>query len=385
MHRSTGRHPGRSPQLPPHLQNTLRASKTNRAMFSDQRKHTFPVTWALILLALLLAIVAVYTVVDDNMPRVESVSVVLPSMDRAFEGYTILHISDLHGKRFGPGQQQLATLLKQRSYSAVCITGDVLGPDGDPQPFYELLEILDPTRPVYFIAGDSDPEPIISEPHYSNDVFAEFITGAQNRRAIYVDAPKRITVGNRSIWIVPDTQLSLDLAAAEQSYRNQLQRDQEGGNAHLAGVKARERVLQYQLRVLEEVHEARAEMQPGDLHIALAHHPLEADFLRTVQNWNAPDGLDSYARTLDLVLAGHYNGGQARLPLIGPVYVPDATLPGRGWFPGDAAVHGLTQIGGVTQFISAGLGVSDAYPVPLRLFNGPRVALIRLTASLVAR
>jgi hypothetical protein len=252
-------------------------------------------------------------------------------------------------------------------------------PDGDPRAFYELLDVLDPTKPIYFIAGDDDPQALIGEPHYTTEVFADFIIGAQRKNAIYVDSPQQIPVNGKSIWIVPESQLSLDLDAAEQSYRNQMRRDQEGGNANLAGVKARERLLAYQLDVIDRVRAARVQMETGDLHIALVHHPLQADFLRTLQGW---DTGTTYTRTLGLVLAGHYNVGQVRLPFLGPVYVPDSSLPRGGWFPGDRYVHGLRQVAGVAQFIGAGLGPSGAYSIPIRLFNSPKVALIKLTASL---
>ncbi len=369
-----------SPRIAPRR----RGAKYNHSMFSDQRaQHRFPVGWVFIVLLIVIFFIAAYSVIDNNIVRIESVQVTLPGMDKLYEGFTILHISDLHGKRFGTEQKQLAMTLRNARYNAVCITGDVTGPDGDPRAFYELLDILDAGKPIYFIAGDEDPTAVIGEPHYTNDVFADFILGAQRKGAIYLDAPQKVTYNGGTLWIVPESQLSLDLDAAEQRYRNQLRQDQEGGNAELAGIKARERMLNYQLDVLERVRTARAEMASGDMHIALVHHPLRAEFIRTLQSWMLSTG-SSYARTLDLVLAGHYNGGQARLPFFGPIKVPEngGELPRGGWFPGDKRVHGLSQVAGVAQYINAGLGASGAYMIPFRMFNSPRVALIRLTTSL---
>lgn len=369
-----------SPRIAPRR----RGTKSSHSMFSDQRaQRRFPVGWIFLILLSVVLFIAAYSVIDNNIVRIENVQVTLPGMDKIYEGFTILHISDLHGKRFGSEQKQLATTLRNARYNAVCITGDMTGPDGDPHAFYELLDILDSSKPIFFIAGDEDPTAIIGEPHYTNDVLAEFILGAQRKGVIYLDAPQKIQYGGGTLWIVPESQLSLDLDAAEQRYRNQLRQDQEGGNSHLAGIKARERMLNYQLDVLERVRAARAEMTANDMHIALVHHPLRADFIRTLQSWMLSTG-SSYARTLDLVLAGHYNGGQARLPFLGPIKVPEngGELPRSGWFPGDSRVHGLSQVAGVAQYINAGLGVSSAYTAPFRMFNSPRVALIRLTTSL---
>jgi len=362
-----------------------RSNKPSLRLFSAQSDQNAPRKgWLFLVFISLAVLLALYAVVDSATVQVEQVSVVIPGMDRAFEGYTILHISDLHGKRFGAAPRQLADALRRVRFDAVCISGDVTGQDWNPYAFYELLDALNPARqPVYFIAGDDDPPALIGEPHYINDVLAEFVSGAQRKGAIYVDAPQRIAVNGRSIWIMPGALLGLDLDNAEAQYRSQLRRDQESGNAHMPGIKARERLLTYQLDVLNRTREAYEAMQTADLRVALVHCPLRADFIRTLQSaGGATGGGSAYARVLDLVLAGHYNGGQIRLPFLGPLYVPGDDMPRDGWLPGDSRTQGLSLASGVAQHISAGLGVSGAYSVPVRLFNSPKVTLLKLTSSL---
>ena len=83
-------------------------------------------------------------------------------------------------------------------------------------------------------------------------------------------------------------------------------------------------------------------------------------------------------RRVSLVLAGHYTGGQWRMPWGGALYVP-----AYGWFPEDSLIRGLDYLAGIPQYISAGLSASDSYPwQPFRLFNGPEITYIILTASL---
>jgi len=362
-----------------------RASKSSNNMFSDQSTRIGPhVGWFFLVIAGLILAITAYAVIDSGIARVEYVQVVIPGMNSAFEGFTILHISDLHGKRFGAGQKQLTDSLGRVQYDAVLISGDVTGQDGNPYAFYELLDTLcSRKQPVFFIAGDNDPVALIGEPHYMNNVFAEFITIAQGKGAVYVDAPRRIPVGGGSIWIMPGSLLGLDMANAESQYRKQLRKDQESANAHTSGIRARERLLTYQLDVLSRAREAYDAMQTDDLRIALVHCPLQADFIRTLQNvGGTTDAGSAYTRVVDLVLAGHYNGGQIRIPFLGPVYVPGDSLPRNGWFPGDHRIQGLSQVSGITQHISAGLGVSGAYNLPLRLFNTPKVSLLKLTSAL---
>jgi len=78
--------------------------------------------------------------------------------------------------------------------------------------------------------------------------------------------------------------------------------------------------------------------------------------------WADTEKIFSY-RNLSLVLSGHYCGGQCRLFGLGPVYVP-------------------MRINNITQHISSGLAASGIYPMPIRLFNVPSVALLSFTAKL---
>lgn len=379
MNRRQTRSPNPFKTLPPGQTGRLRVGARERDLFTGKRKHRFPFFWVVVICLLVVALSGLFNLVTNSMVQVETITVVVPGLDRAFEGYTLLHISDLHGARFGKNQAQLLGAFRQKGYQAVLITGDMVGSDGDPYPFYELLEGLGTQKPVYFIAGDEDPKAILSEPHPSNEVFADFIQGAQRRGAIYLDTPKRLQVGGKSLWITPESLFSLDIDAALTSYRNQLQKDLEGGNAGLDSVKARIRALRYWISTLEEAKEARAQITPQDMVIALSHYPLQDEFVRSINNWSVTAGGDSFTGTLDLLLAGHFNGGQVRLPLIGPLYVPNDSLPRSGWLAGDGRTQGLMQVGGILQHISPGLGVAGIYALPFRLFNPPKVTLLKLT------
>lgn len=68
-------------------------------------------------------------------------------------------------------------------------------------------------------------------------------------------------------------------------------------------------------------------------------------------------------------------------PLPGALKAPDSANI-SGWFPQDNLIQGLSTIQGVTQYISPGLGVSDAYPIPLRMFNTPSITILTLTSVL---
>jgi predicted MPP superfamily phosphohydrolase len=92
---------------------------------------------------------------------------------------------------------------------------------------------------------------------------------------------------------------------------------------------------------------------PGDeAIILLAHEPDYADYVAR--------------RPVDLQLSGHSHGGQVRIPLVGPLYLPRGARK---------YVWGLYKIGGLTLYTNPGLGTLG---VPVRWNCPPEVTLLRL-------
>ncbi len=92
-----------------------------------------------------------------------------------------------------------------------------------------------------------------------------------------------------------------------------------------------------------------------DAIVLLAHEPDYADFV--VQF------------AVDLQISGHSHGGQIRLPLMRPLYLPDLA---RKYY------LGLYQIGPLTLYTNAGLGTVG---VPVRLNCPPEITLLTLWRS----
>ena len=80
-----------------------------------------------------------------------------------------------------------------------------------------------------------------------------------------------------------------------------------------------------------------------------------------------PDYADRVARhPVDLQLSGHSHGGQVRLPLLPPLYLPDL---------GKKYVWGLYKIGGLMLYTNPGLGT---VAVPARLNCPPEITLLTI-------
>lgn len=323
-----------------------------------KKRRAHPLRWVALLLAGLLVAVGVWTAIDNGRVVVLTQRVLVTDLPKQLEGYTILLISDLNGKRFGPKQAQIAKALKNRAYNAVCLVGDMVGERGDPLPFYELLEALDTSRPAFYIAGDSDPAPIGGQEEGYYSVLADWINGAATRGAVYLSAPARVSVGNASVWFSDAAQLGLDLEGAEAAF--------SGSTAATAT---------YQLKAVKDTIAARAQMRRSDLHILLSHRPLSGEWFETMAAYGGEAG-DEFLRTADLIVAGGYVGGQWRLPFAGALYAD-------GWLPEESAVRGYQYAENLLQYITGGLDVSASTPLPgFRLFNTPEVTLITFTAQI---
>ena len=340
--------------------------------FFERRKRRSPGMAILRAAALLLTAALVVNFVSNLFVHVERVSVPVTGLTQEFDGYTILHISDLKGAAFGRDQSRLIGAVEDEKIDAVILTGDMVSPLGDAQPLYALLEALKselPGTPVYFIAGDSDPAPASMEHASGGSPFAPWVLGAQQRGAQLLSAPQPITRENKTIWLTTGAQLTLDLDTMQKQYEQSYLRALGSGDENEIELAA------YHLTALEDTRSARETMTMDDVYITLSHVPSAKGELAL--------NPDSLIGQIDLQLCGHYLGGLIRLPLIGPVFVPSQSLPLYGLFPGSAFCSGLTREGRTWVYTSPGLGASDPlYPAFFfRLFNPPTVTLITLTPS----
>ena len=102
----------------------------------------------------------------------------------------------------------------------------------------------------------------------------------------------------------------------------------------------------------------------ADLQVTLRHVPAgEAVILLA----HEPDFADEASRfPIDLQLSGHSHGGQVRIPLLPPLYLPPMAKK---------YVLGRYQVGPLTLYTTAGLGTVG---VPVRLNCPPEITLLTL-------
>lgn len=358
-----------------------RRRRKSAYIFVNDRQTHHVRSFLLWLLAIVLVVTALFLTtnfVTNHQVQLTSFKVTVHNLPNDLENWSILHISDLHGQEIGANQSGIKQALGTKAYSSVVFTGDMLGPDGDVQPFLDLLALLPSDVPKFLIAGDSDPALVDPRAHGSLSVFSDWVQKVQAMGVTVLDEPLKVTRGKSHIWFVPEYLYSLDLDSMETAYQTQLDTLNANATSLNADQAAQKRAAEYQLDKIARLREINAAMTDKDVQIVLTHTPLTREYVTTMVQWQGKDKPFSL-RNAALILAGHYCGGQWRIPGKGAIRVPE-----MGWFPDDSLIMGLDYLGGIPQYISPGLGASDDYPwMPGRVFNPPTITMIYLTQDSV--
>ncbi len=328
-------------------------------LFAPHKKRHWGCLLIFVIFIIIIAGALFLNGVLNDYPKKQRVMLTVPSLSDRLEGLALLHISDLDGQFFGENQEKIAELIKNDNYNAVFVTGDVTDKNGSPDAMLSLIKHIPNDVPVFFISGDEDAAPSSA---YDPPEWIEKLKAAG---AIYVDRPVKWEVKKSVVWILPQNILTADSDAMRFS------------------LKERGLESSYDMQALEYTERAKLEMLPEHTYIALSHVPVSAE---TLSYLNTQDEetirMQNFPGRLQIILSGHLNNGQARLPWIGAVYAPMTVNDAQGgYWPQDKYISGKINMRGVVQYISPGLGASDTYPPLLkrRLFNPPAISLLVLT------
>lgn len=212
-----------------------------------------------------------------------------------FDGYTILHISDLHNREFGHNQIQLIQCTKEISPDVIVITGDLIDRNRtDINAAMMYISKAVSIAPVFFVSGNHEKK-----------------SGVYNKLC---DRLKKAHV-----MILDDTSTILE---------------KNGDKIALLGLKdpAFCWLETFENKLIGISNDAKADFK------TLLTHRSEKMPLYMKHN-------------IDLVFSGHSHGGQIRIPLIGGLYAP-----GQGIFP--KYTCGLYVKGNTSMVVSRGLGNS---------------------------
>ena len=236
---------------------------------------------------------------QDNSIVVTRTQYFSPKLPEAFDGFTIVQISDLHNKSFGKGQERLLNSIRESAPDLIVVTGDLID-----RRRYNLdvamafIEGAVKIAPVYYVSGNH-----------------EALSGK------YDSIRQRLT--KAGVTVLDDAFTGIEKG---------------GGSIRVFGLS--DPVFGADGRVAAE-HQLSVWSGMEGFKILLSHRPE----LFAVYAENS----------MDLIFTGHAHGGQVRLPGIGGLFSPD-----QGFFP--AYTSGSYQLGASTMFVSRGLG-NSIFPI----------------------
>lgn len=278
-----------------------------------------------LILLFILAII-IYNVILNNIVEVVYTNVEIEDLPEQFQDFKILQLTDLHNKTFMGDQKYLIDKINSIDYDILVITGDMSN-DNDIEKsdgFIKLLDGINNKNNIFYVDGNAGLIAINESTNEVTDVGKQLI----DRGCILLDKPYVLERNGQRIVLSQ----FLNKSNYEKEY---------------------------------------LEIKENDIKIVLTHYPRDKRYYEEVSLGNLPD--------YDLVIAGHYHGGQYRIPLIGAIFIPNPNPGGRRFFPDQDEVSGLTEWGGYKQYVSRGLGASADYKfLRFRFFNVPQIDLLIL-------
>lgn len=318
-------------------------------------------------LVFMLLTVTLYNVYDNQRILVVKQEITVKRLPASFDGFRILLISDLHGKYFGKQQGRLIKTINALDYDMIAFAGDMNAStliDDTVENSSAVLDFLDGIEKkeyIFWVDGNTGPNAIEDIAGAYTGELTTIGKILQNKGVKMLILPYAFKRGEDWIWITPEmSEINFD-----SSYRAM----QTGSFARQDQVEKIQAFYQVAYAAFQET------FGNGEMKIMLSHTPKQTNL--------SVEELEQYGANLDydLILSGHYHGGQIRLPWIGALYIPSPTsgINNSGFFPDPDEVKGLNYYGTVPQYISAGLGASGHVQwASFRLFNTPEINLIIL-------
>lgn len=242
---------------------------------------------------LILIIIFLYN--ENNDIKVSKYKISNKKIPKQFNGYKILHISDLHIKKSRHNQNKLVNIIKNCKPDLIAVTGDSLDSrNSNGKILIDLLVEIRDIAPIYLVFGNHEYR--INNVELEKKLKFIGINVLRNENKIIKKEDKSIT---------------------------------------LVGVD--DLRFEHEKTYSEIVQDLSMSTSNEEYKILLAHRPEKFE-------------LYSYYK-YDLVLSGHAHGGQIRLPGLGGIIAPH-----QGLFPEYDA--GKYERDTTTMFVSRGVGNS---------------------------
>ncbi len=279
----------------------------------------------LIIIALFLIIIMIFCYRQNNSIIVTNINYVNSKIPNNFNGYKILHISDLHNKEFGKNQKKLISLTKELNPDIIVVTGDLIDSRrttiDDMHIALSYMKSATDIAPVYYVSGNHE-----------------------ERSNLYNDL--KIALEECGVINMNDTHKNIEL---------------NGDSISLLGLAD----ISFNPIISSEYNTSTL-----GFYEILGNLKTESNNKFTILLSHRPELIKLYSKeNIDLVFSGHAHGGQIRLPFLGGLIAPN-----QGFFP--KYTNGIHKHNSTSLVISRGLGNSLA---PQRIFNRPELVVVTLS------
>ena len=265
-----------------------------------------------------LVILIVFIYFENNIIQVSFFEVSSKKLPSSFENYTIVHISDLHNKKFGKNQNRLLKKICNQSPDIIFITGDIIDKRNfNTKNVAEFIKGAVKLAPVYFVPGNH--EASIKENYkILYEKLSLFGVNIINNERV------KLFLGKDSIYIC-----GIDDPCFFSESR-----------------LSKKEIIENNL--------SKIKIDIEKFNILLSHRP---EMIKVYADYG-----------YDLVFTGHAHGGQFRIPFVGGIFAPN-----QGFFP--KYTSGKHIFSHTVEIISRGLGPSI---IPIRIFNRPEIVVCKL-------
>lgn len=235
----------------------------------------------IVLLAIAFFFVELY--IDSNVLTTSEFCIKNKKIPSKFDGYKILHLSDLHSKSFGNKNEKLIEKISEINPDIIVMTGDMVNcNDTNFDNFFELVKVLVKKYDIYYIVGNHEQ----NMKKVNKNVIIDFLEAngvkvLDNEKVELVKEDEKINL--YGLWC----------------------------NLRYYSAKAEGEKEEFTLETIEKIM-ANTKINDDEYNILLAHNP---NFIESYAAWGA-----------DLTLSGHIHGGMVRIPFIGGVFSPDTLL-----------------------------------------------------------
>lgn len=251
-----------------------------------------------------------------NVTRLELEFSRLP---RSFDGFTILHLSDIHLSHWWALERQIESTIHSldKQPDLIVITGDLAVNSRGARLLKEFLSRICPENVTYAVYGNTE---------HKGDY------GRKRREDLICDQLRILT--NEHVLI-----------------------EREGAKIVLAGVDD-------PFTFHDDTGKALEGAPEDAFKLLLAHAPSAAG--------------DAADAGVDVVLSGHTHGGQVRFPVVGVLYphLKKYKKLVQGLFEGEKLAQVLKRdVGEMRVYVSNGIGISN---LPIRFLCPPEITIITL-------